>query len=123
MDRYLAHGAIAVTVLLGVVGQMILKWQVGLAGPLPSDTYARIAFLLRLLMNPWVVLSLGSAFLAMLTWMLALSKLDLSYAYPFTSLAFVALLILSVLVFNEPLTAPKVLGTVLIVSGLIIASR
>lgn len=123
MDRYFAHGAIGVTILLGVMGQMILKWQVGLAGPLPAESSERLGFIVRLLMNPWVIFSLSAAFLAMLSWMLALSKLELSYAYPFTSLAFVILLFLSAAVFKEPLTAPKMLGTLLIMAGLVVGSR
>jgi len=47
----------------------------------------------------------------------------LSYAYPFMSLAFVFVLILSAILFHEALTVPKVLGVGLVVAGIIVASR
>lgn len=123
MDRTLAHVFILATILLGLYGQVVLKWQVNRAGPLPDDLPGRVEFVLRLLLNPWVISSLGAAFLGMVTWMLALSKADLSYAYPFTSLSFVLVLAASVLVFREPVTATKVAGLVLVVAGLWVGSR
>jgi len=56
-------------------------------------------------------------------WLAALTKLDLSYAYPFMSLAFVLVLILSAILFHEAVTVPKVLGVGLVVAGIIVASR
>jgi len=55
--------------------------------------------------------------------MAAMTKLELSYAYPFMSLAFVLVLFLSAILFHEAVTVPKVLGLLLIIAGLIVASR
>jgi drug/metabolite transporter (DMT)-like permease len=82
-----------------------------------------VRFLLLLLLNPWVLSALCSAFLALLCWMAAMTRLPLSHAYPFMSLAFVAVLLLSNLFFHEPLTAPKIAGMVLIVLGIVIGSQ
>ena len=75
-----------------------------------------------LLLNGWIISALFAAFLASLTWMAAMTKLPLSYAYPFMSLSFVLVTILSVLFFNEVMTIPKVLGLSLIIIGLIVSS-
>ena len=109
---------VTLTVLLTVYGQLILKWQVGLAGPLPADTAGRLWFLLGLLANPWVISGLAAAFGAALSWMLALTQLPLSQAYPFTALTFVLVLAVSVLFLHEPLTSSKAIGTMLIVAGI-----
>jgi len=114
---------ILTTVLCTVYGQLIVKWQVSAAGAFPTSSRAKAYFLLRLLVNPWILSSLVAAFLAMLSWMAAMTKFKLSYAYPFMSLAFVLVLILSVLLFHEPVTAPKVLGIMLVAAGLIIGSQ
>jgi multidrug transporter EmrE-like cation transporter len=123
MDRLLAHIFILLTVLFGLYGQMVLKWQVNLAGPLPTTWPERATYVLRLLLNPWVVSSLGGAFLGMVTWMMALTKADLSYAYPFTSLTFVLILVASALVFDEAVTPAKLVGLSLIIAGIIVSSR
>lgn len=123
MSSPLAHGFILITILLGLYGQVVLKWQVSRAGPVPVDVMGKLGFILGVLTNPWVVSSLTAAFIGMLTWMLALTKLDLSYAYPFTSLSFVLVFIASVVFFHEPVSATKLIGLALIVAGLVVGSR
>jgi drug/metabolite transporter (DMT)-like permease len=118
-----AYGFVAATVLLTVYGQIIIKWQTGKAGEFPSDTAARLQYLRHFLINPWVISSLCCAVLAAFAWIAALSKLDLSRAYPFVSASFVLVLILSAIIFGESLTVWKVVGGLLIVVGLIIGSQ
>lgn len=114
---------ILLTVLLTVYGQLVVKWQVARAGSLPAGFGTRIVFLLRLLANPWVLSGLGAALLAALSWMAALTRFDLSFAYPFMGLAFVLVLVFSALFFGEPLTLAKVVGLLLVIAGLIVTSR
>src|SRR5262245_7401428 len=105
---------IGLTILLTVYGQLVLKWQVSLAGALPDDGGEKVWFLLRLLLNPWVLSGFAAAFLASMTWMAAMTKFQLSYAYPFMSLNFALVFLLSVVLFSEPLTLTRVSGLVLI---------
>ena len=67
--------------------------------------------------------ALGAAFLASLCWMLAMSRLELSRAYPFMALNFLLVGLLAVPLFNEALTRPKVVGLFFVVLGLVITSR
>ena len=64
-----------------------------------------------------------AAFLAAVSWMAAMTRFELSYAYPFTSLAFVLVLGFSALFFHEAITVPKALGVGLIMAGIIIGSQ
>ena len=118
-----AYAFVAATVLLTVYGQLIIKWQTGKAGVFPTGTTDRISYLAHFLRNPWVISSLLSAVVAAFAWIAALSKLELSRAYPFVSASFVLVLILSALVFGESLTFFKLAGAALIVAGLIIGSQ
>lgn len=111
------------TVLLTVYGQLIIKWQVIGAGEYPAGGYDRLHFLTTLLLNPWVISALLAAVLAALSWMVAMTKLQLSHAYPFVSLSFVLVLLLSWMLFQEPLTWQKVVGVALIVCGVIVSSQ
>lgn len=52
-----------------------------------------------------------------------MTEFDLSHAYPFMSLNFVLVLLLSGWLLNEPITFPKVFGVILIVLGTVIAAR
>lgn len=122
MDKLTSLFFIFLTILLGVYGQIVLKWQMLQAGPLPASSAEKIVFILRLLLNPWVITCIVAAFLGLLSWMAALAKADLSYAYPFTSLSFVVILILSAIFFREPVTLAKVAGMLLIMAGIVVGS-
>jgi drug/metabolite transporter (DMT)-like permease len=118
-----AYIFVAATILLGVYGQIILKWQTNRAGPFPTVTADRISYLRHFLLNPWVISSLCGAVLAAGAWIIALSKLELSRAYPFVSASFVLVLLLSALIFHEHLSPLKIVGAVLIISGLIVGTQ
>lgn len=120
MSNYLY---IAATIALTVYGQIALKMQVGQAGALPDATGDKLLFVLRLLLNPWVMSAFAAAFLASVTWMGAMSKFQLSHAYPFMSLNFVIVLLLGAWLFNEPLTMTRVVGVSLICLGTIVAAQ
>lgn len=111
------------TVLFTVYGQLILKWRIGSFGPLPESFPAKVSFLFNLLLDPFIFSGFISAFIASFFWMAAMTKLDVSYAYPFMSGAFVLVFIFSVFIFSEPVSWQKVLGLVLIVAGIIVSSR
>jgi multidrug transporter EmrE-like cation transporter len=111
------------TVVLTVYGQLIVKWQVSQAGALPESAADRALFFLKLLLNPWVISGIGAAFLAMICWMAAMTKFALNFAYPFMSLAFVLVLLLSGPLFHETITVPKVCGVLLIVIGVVVSSQ
>jgi drug/metabolite transporter (DMT)-like permease len=117
------HLLILVTLAFTVYGQLVLKWQIGMAGPMPDGAIDRIAFLLRQLLNPWVFSGFVAAFAASLAWMATMTRFDLSYAYPFMSLAFVIVMAISVLFLNEPLPVTRVLGTLCVVGGLFLITR
>lgn len=117
------HIYILLTILFTVYGQIVIKWQVQLAGAFPQENTEKLQYLIKLLLNPWVISSFACAFIAALNWMAAMTKFQLSYAYPFMSLAFVLVLILSNIFFKEPITIAKSIGMGFIVLGIIFGSR
>lgn len=119
----MGHIYILFTIVFTVYGQLILKWQVGKAGALPDLPLDKLIFCLKLIFTPWIFSGLVAAFLASLCWMAAMTKFQLSYAYPFMSLSFVLVLVLSAAFFHEPLTWTKAIGMALLVSGVVIGSQ
>jgi len=119
----MGHIYILLTIILTVYGQLIVKWQVMEAGDLPASWDGKLAFLLRLLLNPWILSGFFAAFLAAMCWMAAMTKFQLSYAYPYMGLVFALLLLFSAVLFHEPITWPKLVGTALIVIGVVVVSQ
>jgi multidrug transporter EmrE-like cation transporter len=114
---------VSMTIFFTVYGQLVLKWQVNEAGQLPVDLGGKIFFLFKLLLNPWIISGFVSAFVAALSWMAAMTKFELSYAYPFVSITFVLVVLSGAIFFNEPLSWPKIAGMVLIVGGILVGSQ
>lgn len=108
------------TISFTVYGQLILKWKMDQVGELPDSFVEKFTTLLQLLLNPWIISGFLSAFLAALCWMAAMTKFDISYAYPFMSLSFVLVFILSALLFQEPVSMQKVIGFSFIILGIIV---
>lgn len=55
--------------------------------------------------------------------MAAMTKLQLSHAYPFMGLTFVVVMLASGFFFHELITTLKIVGVALIVLGLVVASQ
>ena len=114
---------VAATVILTVYGQLVFKWRVDDAGAFPRGTGERAEYVLRLFLDPWVISVFLSALVASVTWALALTRFELSFAYPFMALSFVLVLVFGAAFLSESVTVAKVVGVLLIVLGLVIASR
>ena len=118
-----AWGMVLCTVLLTTYGQLVLKWQVNAPPPPWLEFASRLPGLAQLLLRPWVLSAFVAAFAASLCWMLALSRLELSQAYPFMALNFLLVCTLAVPLFGEVLNTAKLVGLGLVVIGLVVLSR
>lgn len=114
---------IFLTIFFTVYGQVILKWRVRTFGAMPPELSEKVLFIVRVLFDPAVFSGLVAAFLASLCWIVAMTKFELSYAYPFVSLCFVTVMFLSVWLLGESLSWWKVSGVCFIIFGTILASR
>ena len=117
------HLYILLTILLTVYGQLIVKWRVIEAGAMPSGWWEKAEYFFRLITNPWVLTVYVAVFVAGISWMAAMTKLELNYAYPFMSATFVLVMICSSIFFHESINAAKIIGMVLIIAGLVIGSQ
>lgn len=123
MNKLTDYIYILATIVLTVYGQVILKWRIQAFGVLPTEWRNKLLFLLSLLFDPLIFSGFAAAFLAGLAWMAAVSRFDLSHAYPFLSLNFGLVLLLSALLLGESVTWQKIAGVVLIALGTAVASQ
>lgn len=114
---------VALTIVLTVYGQLVLKWQASLLPPSPPGGGALLSYVLHMFLRPWVLSGLLAAFLASACWIAAVSRFPLSKIYPFMALNFVLVGLLAVPFFGESLSASKLAGLMLVVTGLIVISR
>lgn len=114
---------VGISVIITAYGQLVVKWRVSQRGHLPPTLQGKGHFFLSLLSDPWVLSAMATTFVAALCWMAALSKLDLSRAYPFSAVSFLSVLVFSGLFLNEGISPGKVAGVLIVVTGLIVGVR
>jgi multidrug transporter EmrE-like cation transporter len=121
MTKYLPF--ILFTVLTNAAAQIMLKQGMMSLGSLTltSDTITQRVF--QIIFNPWVFIGLTTFVISMASHLFVLSKVDLSFAYPFLSLAYVVVAVIAWLVFKEELGAYKIMGIVLICAGTILIAQ
>jgi drug/metabolite transporter (DMT)-like permease len=119
----LAIAYILVSVLAGATGQVLLKKGMSTMGPLTLSLGQLGNIVWRIATNPYVVIGLAIYVSGTLFWLAALSRVDLSYAYPFASLSYVLMLIASWQLFNEHITLLRLLGTLVVCTGVFLISR
>lgn len=114
---------ISITIIFTVTGQILVKQGMLELGPSPTEASELVSFVSKVLTNLKVILGLASAVIAALAWTVALSHSDLSFAYPFMSLAIVLVIALSPLILHEAVPWTRWLGVVIVCIGILIASR
>lgn len=115
------------TILTTVCSQLIIKWRVSSYVtsllPMPEAITGKLLFLFKVIFDPFIFIALCLTFTSGLCWMATMTKLEISYAYPFTMLGFIAVLSLSMILFGESCNIYKITGALIIVLGVIITSR
>jgi len=109
--------------VLGVTGQIVLKQALTSVGPLPLGLSTAPTVVLQLATNPLVLGGLMVYVSGTFFWLVALSWVDLSYAYPFASLNYIFVLGASWLILGERLTPSRLMGVVAISLGVWFLSR
>ena len=114
---------ILLTVAFTVVGQLLVKRGMLQVGSSPEHATLVPWFVWKALTNLNVALGLAAAVAAAISWTIAISRSELSFAYPFMGLAIVLVLALSGSVFDERVPAGRWIGVGLVCLGLIVAAR
>jgi multidrug transporter EmrE-like cation transporter len=113
------------TIFFTVYGQIILKLRVSSLGwSLPKSGIKEMALsYIKFLFDPFVFSGFISAFIASIFWLIAMTKFELTFAYPFMSLAPSIVFILGIIILGEEFTIGKILGLIFIITGIIITVK
>jgi drug/metabolite transporter (DMT)-like permease len=120
------YGTILLSVFIAALAQLTLKHgmtQVTRHGSVPLDVGDPVQTVRRVIQNVSVLGGLGLFVLSAAVWLVVLSKVSLSFAYPFVSLTYVLILLFDRLVLHETVTGLRWGGVLLIVAGIVLVSR
>jgi drug/metabolite transporter (DMT)-like permease len=82
-----------------------------------------IIWLIEMSHSPWFWLSIGFDIAGFFCWILVLKNNRISTAFPLTSVSFVAVLVASRIIFDEPITPQHYVGTLFLLFGIYLLSK
>jgi len=103
--------------------QLLLKKGLLQVGAFSYNLSEIWPFFLKAYTNVYVISAVILTIITALAWVLAVSKAELSYIYPFMALSYVLVALFSLLIFKEDVNALRWVGIVTIVVGVILVSR
>lgn len=110
-----------ISILLGSLAQIFLKQGMTVVGKVSLAEIVRAPE--RLLVVPWLYLGAGFYALSLVLWLVVLSKIELSRAYPMVSLGYLVTFVLGAILFRESVSVVKIGGLVLVMSGVALLAR
>ena len=111
---------------LSALAQLALKIgsTSALAVPATANGASTLAALFKAVVaNPYIILGFVLYGAGAVTWLLVLSRVELSVAYPFVSVGLVFTLALGALVLNEPMNMTRLAGAGCIIVGVCLVAR
>jgi drug/metabolite transporter (DMT)-like permease len=114
--------SLVISMFFGVIGQVFIKKGLTSLGGLDFSTGLVNSFA-RIFLTPFTILGLSLYFLGVFFWLYALSKVDLSYAYPFVSLSYALAVLFSWLILGENISYLRWAGVFVISFGVLLISR
>lgn len=103
---------------LAATGQLMLKTGMNVAKE--RHTADGGSLIIKAATSPFVIFGLMIFAVSAVTWLATLSLVPLSIAYPFNALGFIVILFMSSILLNEKTNVWTWVGTVVVVSGLIL---
>lgn len=109
-------------VLLTVVGQLLLKKGVQTVGSI-NNFRELIPKLTQVIFNPFVMGGISIYCFTTFVWLVILSRVKLSIAYPMLSIGYVLIIPFSWLVFKESIPRIRIFGAILICIGIYLIAQ
>jgi drug/metabolite transporter (DMT)-like permease len=120
MSQYIPF--ILFTVFTNAAAQIMLKQGMTSVGAFSFGSEPALQLIFRIVFNPFVFLGLAIFVISMASHLFVLSRVDVSFAYPFLSIAYVLVAVYAHFFLSEQLTFNHVAGIGLIVLGTVFIS-
>ena len=120
---WISFGLIFVGVMLNVAAQLMIKAGTNSIGYFEFSRNNILPIGVRLATEPHIIGAIACYALSVVIWTLALSRVQVSIAYPLLSMGYVVNAVAAWWFFNESINPAKVAGISVIILGVVIVSR
>ena len=121
MSKYFS--LILATALLNATSQILMKTGMTQVGKFEFSGASFRQMTVGAATNIFIICGLVTMVISMVTHLMSLSRFDVSFAFPFLSIAYVLVLLYGYLAMGENVTALRVAGVALVVAGTVLIAR
>ena len=115
---------VVLIILIGItfasLGQIL--WKIGM-DEIGAVYEISLLNIIPMIYNVYIISGLLSYGIGTIFWLIALSRADLSFVYPFIALTFVIIFTASFFLFHEQISLMRLFGAIVIISGIIVLVR
>lgn len=119
----IALALVLAAIVLGTLAQLLLKAGTSAVGPFAFSLENAVPVGLRLALEPRILAGSGCYALSLVVWIMALSRTEVSIAYPMVSIGFALNAALAWWLLGEAVTPVRLLGIAVIIVGVYMVAR
>ncbi len=126
MSKFLlSWGMVLAYIVFNSFGALVIKYKINEMGTIQLSSYRFvIKYFYELIKSPLIICGIFSIFISAFVWMVALSRMQISIAYPVAvGLNFIVVVTFALIFFKEHLSVEKIIGIVLIFISVFLISR
>ncbi len=116
-------GLLLAGVLLNAAAQLLLKAGTNAVGHFEFSAHNIVPIGLKLGLEPHILGGVACYGVSLVVWILGLSRVPVSIAYPMLSIGYLINALAAWQLFGESLTAQKLVGIAFIVAGVVLVTR
>ncbi|OGT42382.1 MAG: 4-amino-4-deoxy-L-arabinose transferase [Gammaproteobacteria bacterium RIFCSPHIGHO2_12_FULL_37_34] len=116
-------GLILLGVMLNAGAQLMLKAGMTQIGHFDFSLASAIPVSFKVMSNPPIMIGLMMYVMSVGVWLLVLSRVQVSFAYPMLSIGYIVNALAAYYLFGEPLTSLRILGIFIIIAGVYLVAQ
>lgn len=110
-------------VLLNAAAQLLLKAGMSQIGHFDFTPANVLPISLKVMANPPIITGLSLYVISVLVWLMVLSRVQVSLAYPMLSIGYVVNALAAYYLFGEPITSMRMAGIFIIIAGVYLVAQ
>ena len=121
MNKYIP--LIVFGVLLNALAQIALKQGMRVIGPFSFSVENILPILIKISVNPFIIAGLACYAVSVIVWLMVLSRVEVSFAYPLLSIGYIVTAFAGYLFFNENMGYVRWTGVLIICLGVYLITK
>ena len=111
------------SIFMGAIGQILLKTGMSKIGYISIKYSDIIQNVLKAFVSPYILVGILSYLLSMILWLIILSRVELSFAYPMVSAGYIIVIVFSYFILHENISLLRLIGVIMVCMGILFIAR